>query len=46
MEKARHAQLIYQQVVQFITNPTYEGLPQAKHIRDMLEKVPVRFLCH
>lgn len=44
MDKARHIQAIHQQIVQFIQQPTYENLNQAKQIRDMLEKAAVRFL--
>ncbi|UJR24936.1 hypothetical protein I4U23_006300 [Adineta vaga] len=41
-EKARNAQAIHQQMIQFINNPTYESLPNAKHIRDMLERATIR----
>jgi hypothetical protein len=41
VDKARNAQAIHQQMVQFINNPTYESLPNARHIRDMLERASV-----
>jgi len=41
LDKARNAQAIHQQMVQFINNPTYESLPNARHIRDMLERASV-----
>ncbi|CAF3064392.1 unnamed protein product [Rotaria sp. Silwood2] len=41
-DKARNAQVIHQQMVQFINNPTYESLANAKHIRDNLERATSR----
>ncbi|CAF4602568.1 unnamed protein product [Rotaria socialis] len=41
-DKARNAQAIHQQMVQFINNPTYESLSNAKHIRDNLERASSR----
>jgi hypothetical protein len=41
LDKARNAQTIHQQMVQFINNPTYESLSNAKHIRDILERATV-----
>jgi hypothetical protein len=40
-EKLRQVQSIHQQIIQFITNPTYETLANAKHFRDMLDRIPV-----
>jgi hypothetical protein len=40
-DKLRQVQSIHQQIVQFINNPTYETLTNAKHFRDMLERIPV-----
>ena len=40
-ERARSVQVIHQQMLQFINNPTYESLPHAKHIREMLERASV-----
>ena len=37
-EKTNQIQSIYQKVLQFVTNPTYENLSNAKNIRDMLER--------
>jgi hypothetical protein len=45
-EKLRQVQSIHQQILQFINNPTYETLANAKHFRDMLERIPVnKLLC-
>lgn len=40
-DKFRQVQAIHQQILQFITNPTIETLNNAKHFRDMLERIPV-----
>ncbi|CAF3771978.1 unnamed protein product, partial [Adineta steineri] len=40
--KARNLQLLYEQMVQFINNPTYESLPNAKNLRDSLERASNR----
>ncbi|CAF2078968.1 unnamed protein product [Rotaria magnacalcarata] len=42
LDKSRNAQAIHQQMVQFINNPTYESLSNAKHIRDNLERASSR----
>ncbi|CAF1971604.1 unnamed protein product [Rotaria magnacalcarata] len=41
-EKLRQVQLAYQQIMQFINNPTYETLPNAKRLRDVLEQITNR----
>ncbi|CAF4612181.1 unnamed protein product [Rotaria socialis] len=41
-EKLRQVQLAYQQIMQFINNPTYETLPNAKRLRDVLEQIANR----
>jgi hypothetical protein len=43
-EKLRQVQSIHQQILQFINNPTYETLANAKHFRDMLDRIPVNYL--
>ncbi len=42
LDKARNAQALHQQMLQFINNPTYETLASAKHIRDILERALVK----
>ena len=42
IDRVRHAQAIHQQMLQFINNPTYEGLANARHIREILERAFVR----
>lgn len=42
LEKLRQVQMIQQQIVQFVNNPTYEAVPTAKNFRDVLERIPVR----
>ncbi|UJR23878.1 hypothetical protein I4U23_026850 [Adineta vaga] len=41
-EKVRQVQSIYQQILQFINNPTHESLTIAKQYRDMLDRIPNR----
>ena len=43
-EKVRQVQSIYQQIGQFVNNPTYESLANARQYRDMLERISVRSL--
>jgi len=43
-EKVRQVQSIHQQILQFINNPTYDSLANAKHFRDMLDRIPVNIL--
>ena len=40
-EKLRQVQSIHQQILQFITTPTYETLAHARNFRDMLDRIPV-----
>ena len=44
LNKAREFQGIYHQMAQFVTNPTYEYLNNAKQIRAMLERATVNIL--
>ncbi|CAF4804122.1 unnamed protein product [Rotaria sp. Silwood1] len=41
-EKIRQVQSAHQQILQFISNPTYESLPNARRFRDVLEQIPNR----
>lgn len=40
-DKLRQAQAVHQQIIQFVNNPTLETLNTAKHLRDMLDRIPV-----
>ena len=41
-DKVRQVQLVQQQIIQFVNNPTYETLANAKHFRDMLDRLQVQ----
>ena len=43
-DKVRQVQSIHQQIMHFVNNPTFEALANAKHFRDMLERLQVGFI--